>query len=110
MTRRPFTREVEPCYEFQGHREAYARLSMAVENRLLGVLTGEVGSGKSALLRRLFRSLDTMRTHPIYISMADLKPRDFYGQLLAVFRQVKLPEKIVHFYPSSSGVIFSAPS
>lgn len=83
MSVRPFTREVEPCYEFQGHREAYARLNMAVEHRLLGVLTGEVGSGKSALLRRLFRSLDPMRSLPIYLSMADLKPRDFYAQLLA---------------------------
>lgn len=82
MTIRPFTRELDACYEFQGHREAYARLMLAVENRLLGVLTGEVGSGKSTLLRRLFRSLDPMRTLPIYLSLADLKPRDFYAQLL----------------------------
>lgn len=83
MSIRPFTREVDRCYEFQGHREAYARLNLAVEHRLLGVLTGEVGSGKSALLRRLFRSLDPMRMQPIYLSTADLKPRDFYAQLLA---------------------------
>src|SRR5690606_360765 len=31
----------------------------------------------------LFRTLDPMRTLPIYLSMADLKPRDFYAQLLA---------------------------
>lgn len=65
MSIRPFTREVDRCYESQGHREAYARLNLAVEHRLLGVLTGEVGSGKSALIRRLFRSLDSMRTQPI---------------------------------------------
>jgi len=82
MKMRPFTRELEACYEFQGHREAYARLQLAVDHRMLSVLTGEVGSGKSALLRRLFRSLDPMRTLPIYLSMADLKPRDFYAQLL----------------------------
>lgn len=83
MKLRPFTRELDTCYESQGHQEAYARLNLAVEHRLLGVLTGEVGSGKSALLRRLFRALDPMRTLPIYLSMADLKPRDFYAQLLA---------------------------
>ena len=82
MSLRPFSRELDTIYEFQGHQEAYARLSLAVEHRLLGVLTGEVGSGKSALLRRLFRSLDPMRTLSIYLSMADLKPRDFYAQLL----------------------------
>jgi type II secretory pathway predicted ATPase ExeA len=82
MSLRPFTRELDTYYECQGHLEAYARLNLAVEHRLLGVLTGEVGSGKSALLRRLFRSMDVMRTLPIYLSMADLKPRDFYAQLL----------------------------
>lgn len=81
---RPFTRELDrvSCYEFRGHQEAFARLLLAVEHRLLGVLTGEVGSGKSALIRRLIRSLDTMTVLPIYISMADLKPRDFYAELL----------------------------
>jgi type II secretory pathway predicted ATPase ExeA len=82
MNVRPFSRDLDTVYESQGHREAYARLNLAVEHRMLGVLTGEVGSGKSALLRRLFRSLDPMRTLPIYLSMADLKPRDFYAQLL----------------------------
>lgn len=82
MSMRPFTREVTPCYEFHAHQEAYVRLNLAVEHRLLGVLTGEVGSGKSALLRRLVSSLDPMRILPIYLSVADLKPRDFYAQLL----------------------------
>lgn len=83
MILRPFTREVAPCCAFGSHQEAFERLNMAVEHRLLGVLTGEVGSGKSALLRRLFGELDLMRTLPIYLSMADMKPRDFYAQLLA---------------------------
>jgi type II secretory pathway predicted ATPase ExeA len=84
MSVRPFTRETDAasCYEFQAHQEAFARLNLAMEHRLLGVLTGEVGSGKSALLRRLIRMLDTMRTLPICVSTADLKPRDFYAELL----------------------------
>ncbi|WP_261381618.1 ExeA family protein [Paenibacillus cremeus] len=53
-----------------------------VQERYLGVLTGEVGSGKSALLRRLTRSLDPMKTLPIYLGQAGLKPRDFYAELL----------------------------
>jgi type II secretory pathway predicted ATPase ExeA len=82
MSIRPFTRECDTCFETKGHQEAYARLNLAIENRMLSVLTGEVGSGKSALLRRLFRTLDPMRTLPIYLSTADLKPRDFYAALL----------------------------
>jgi type II secretory pathway predicted ATPase ExeA len=80
----PFSRQigVSALYESQGHREALARLQLMVENRYLGLLTGEVGSGKSTLIRRLFQSLDPMRYLPIYVSMANLKPRDFYGELL----------------------------
>lgn len=62
MALRPFTREITPCYAFESHQEAFERLSLAAGNRMLGSLTGEVGSGKSALLRRLIGSLDPMRT------------------------------------------------
>jgi len=81
---RPFGKELDPslCYEFHGHREAAARLDLMIEHRTLGVLTGEVGSGKSTLIRRLFASLDPMRYLPIYLCYASLKPREFYGGLL----------------------------
>ena len=53
-TYRPFGKDLDPslCYEFHGHREAVARLDLMIEHRTLGVLTGEVGSGKSTLIRR----------------------------------------------------------
>ena len=81
---KPFSRQIDPAtlYESQAHREALARLQLMVENRYLGLLTGEVGSGKSTLIRRLFQNLDPMRYLSIYISTANLKPRDFYGELL----------------------------
>jgi type II secretory pathway predicted ATPase ExeA len=90
QTVRPFSRELDAaaCYEFRGHQEAFARLQLAVENRQLGVLSGEVGSGKSALLRRLFRSLDPMTTLPIYICTSELKPRDFYAAVLEAVDEV----------------------
>lgn len=81
---KPFSRHIDPStlYESLAHREALARLQLMVENRYPGLLTGEVGSGKSLLIRRLFQSLDSMRYLPIYISKANLKPRDLYGELL----------------------------
>lgn len=81
---KPFSKELDPslCYESNGHREAAARLDLMIEHRALGVLTGEVGSGKSTLIRRLFASLDPMTYLPIYLCVAQLKPRDFYGGLL----------------------------
>jgi type II secretory pathway predicted ATPase ExeA len=81
---RPFSKELDPthCYAFSGHKEASARLDLMIKHRTLGVLTGEVGGGKSTLIRRLFASLDPMMYLPIYLCCANLKPREFYAGLL----------------------------
>jgi hypothetical protein len=48
--------------------------------------------------------LKAQLTHHCHFAIASLSLHGKHG----VFRQAKLPEKIVHFYPSSSGVFFSA--
>jgi type II secretory pathway predicted ATPase ExeA len=80
----PFSKEFDSstCYESRGYQEAFARLRLMIQHRYLGVLTGEVGSGKSTLIRRLFSQLDSMTHQPVYMSLSGLKPRDFYGTLL----------------------------
>lgn len=78
----PFSREIEVYFESPAHQEAYVRLQMMVKERYLGVLTGEVGSGKSTLIRKLFHSLDPLKYQTLYICIANLKPREFYGELL----------------------------
>lgn len=85
----PFDRgEAAELFHSTGHQEALARLQLMIQKRYLGVLTGEVGSGKSTLVRHLVKSLDQMRFQAVYISMADLKPRDFYGELLRQLGEV----------------------
>jgi len=79
----PFGRDQDlPLFESAGHQEAFARLQLMVNNHYLGVLTGEVGSGKSTLIRHLVRTLDYMSHQPVYLSIAGLKPRDFYSEML----------------------------
>lgn len=80
----PFGKDPNPdlLFESAGHREALARLHLMIQNRYFGALTGEVGSGKSTLIRRLVHDLDPIRYQTIYVNMAGLKPRDFYGELL----------------------------
>lgn len=80
----PFSKELNTscCYESRSYKEALARLELMIQNRYLGVLTGEVGGGKSTLIRRLFAGLDDMTYAPIYLCKAGLKPRDFYGTML----------------------------
>ena len=80
----PFSRAPENhmLFESQAHAEALARLHLMLQSGSLGVLTGEVGAGKSTLIRHLVRSLDPMRFQPIYLVQAGMKPKDFYGELL----------------------------
>lgn len=55
LTRKPFSKTPDPEFLYRSHQhaEALARLSHAVEERELAVLTGEVGAGKTTLSRAL---------------------------------------------------------
>jgi type II secretory pathway predicted ATPase ExeA len=77
--RAPHSKDI---YGSSAYNEALARLRLMVEHRYFGVLTGEVGSGKSTLIRHLAQTLDPMRYQVVYLSQAEMKPRDFYGTLL----------------------------
>lgn len=55
LVAKPFSKTPDPAflYPSRQHAEALARLSHAVEERELAVLTGEVGAGKTTLTRAL---------------------------------------------------------
>jgi general secretion pathway protein A len=55
LSRKPFSKTPDPefLYPSRQHAEALARLSHAVEEREVAVLTGEVGAGKTTLSRAL---------------------------------------------------------
>jgi len=80
----PFTREIEPkdLYLSQQHREALARLQFVVSRRGLGVLTGEVGAGKSTAVRALQANLDDTSYDFVYVHDSELRPKSFYNAVL----------------------------
>lgn len=80
----PFQRapEGEQFYESPAHQEALARLQLIVTRREFGLLTGEIGSGKSTVIRQLVGHLNSLQVTPIYICLSGLKPKDFYGEVL----------------------------
>lgn len=83
LSRTPFTKDIPPAALFRhaGHEEALARLSYVVAERAIGVLTGEVGSGKSVALRALAATLDASRHTVVYFcGLAGL--RGFYHELI----------------------------
>ena len=55
LARKPFSKTPDPEFLFPSrqHAEALARLSHALEEREVAVLTGEVGAGKTTLSRAL---------------------------------------------------------
>ncbi len=55
LARKPFSKTPDPefLYRSRHHAEALARLSHAIEEREVAVLTGEIGAGKTTLSRAL---------------------------------------------------------
>ncbi|BAS27091.1 ExeA family protein [Limnochorda pilosa] len=84
LSRAPFTREIAPSDLFTSrqHKELLERLRYAAERRLVMLLTGEVGSGKSTALRALREHLDSARYEVLYLADVAFSPRSFFHRLL----------------------------
>ncbi len=80
----PFTQELPTCYFYASppFQEALARLRYLVDSRGLGLLTGEVGAGKSSCLRALTDQLDPARNPVLYFADSGLDPTGFYREVL----------------------------
>lgn len=76
---RPFGKTPDPSFLYEGrqHAEALARLELAVEERELALLTGEIGAGKTLLSRALIDRLGED-----YLPILLVNPRLTPGQLL----------------------------
>ncbi len=87
FTRPPFTKDLAVADYFlsQQFRELTARLQIMVETRALGLITGDIGSGKSCGIRYLASQLDPSHTPVVYVAESHLTPFDFYAQILEAF-------------------------
>ncbi len=68
FTNMPFTKNLAPqmLHRYPGHAEAVARIGWCVDEAAIGVITGEVGSGKTVAVRAALADLDTSRHTLIY--------------------------------------------
>ena len=83
LTKAPFSKDISASqlFAWPGHDEVVARLTYCVKEKAIGVLTAEVGCGKTVALRALTSSLDASRHTIVYWSgLADL--RGFYLSLI----------------------------
>lgn len=69
FTRTPFGRNLAPgmLHRHTAHGEAAARISWTISERALGVITGEVGVGKTVAARAALAALDPSRHIIIYL-------------------------------------------
>ena len=80
MTRTPFGKNIPAANLFgrDAHAEAVARIQHCVQESALGVITGEVGAGKTVAVRAAVNGLDPTRHHIIYIPNPAFGTRGLY--------------------------------
>ena len=84
FTRMPFSRGLAPgtLHQHQGHQEAAARITWCINEAALGVITGEVGSGKTVAIRAATAALDPSRHTIIYLGNPAIGARGLYRTII----------------------------
>jgi type II secretory pathway predicted ATPase ExeA len=89
FTRLPFGRDLAPSmlHKHSAHNEAVARISWTVSERALGVVTGEVGAGKTVAVRAALAGLDQARHKIIYLGNPAVGARGIHHAIVAALGQ-----------------------
>ena len=89
LTRMPFTASVPAgaLFASAAHKEAVARLRWLISACGLGILTGEVGAGKTAALRAAADGLDASRNTLVYLPNPQVGVRGLHGALATALGQ-----------------------
>ena len=84
FTTMPFGRSLAPAmlHRHSAHAEAVARIGWCVVERALGVITGEVGAGKTVAIRAALASLDSSRHTIIYQGNPAVGGRGLYAGIV----------------------------
>lgn len=82
----PFSRGLHTSKLFvaRGQEELKARLSYLVTERGIGLITGEIGSGKSTAVRAFVDSLDPTRYTVVYTANPLIRITGFYREVLSI--------------------------
>ncbi|GAA5107712.1 ExeA family protein [Haloechinothrix salitolerans] len=85
----PFGRDLAPgmLHRHVAHNEAVARIGWCVSEQRIGVITGEVGAGKTVALRAALSSLDASRHTVIYLPDPTVGVRGVLGAIVTALGQ-----------------------
>lgn len=80
----PFTRDIDPSNVYYPEMldEVVGRLEYAAQRQLFAVVTGDAGTGKTTILRKLCEELEHGPYQFLYLADSKLTPRHFYKGLL----------------------------
>ncbi|MFH8626021.1 AAA family ATPase [Streptomyces vietnamensis] len=87
--RMPFGRDLAPgmLHRHASHNEAVARITWCIAERSIGVVTGEVGAGKTVSVRTVLHSIDPSRHTVIYLPNPMLGVRGIHEAIVTAFGQ-----------------------
>jgi type II secretory pathway predicted ATPase ExeA len=85
FSKMPFGKDLSPSalHRHHGHEEAVARIVFLVSEQAIGVVTGEVGSGKTVAARAAISSLEASRHTVIYLPNPAVGARGLYAEIVA---------------------------
>jgi len=85
FTKTPFGRDLAPSmlHRHAAHSKAVARISWCITERRIGVITGEVGAGKTVAVRAALSTLDNSRHIVIYLPNPTVGVRGIHHQIVA---------------------------
>src|ERR1700740_239219 len=85
FSRMPFGRDLAPgmLHRHAAHNEAVARITWCVAERAIGVVTGEVGAGKTVSVRTVLAGLDASRHTIIYLPNPMIGVRGLHEPIVA---------------------------
>jgi type II secretory pathway predicted ATPase ExeA len=84
FTHMPFGRNLAPgmLHRHHAHGEAVARITWCIAERRIGVITGEVGAGKTVAIRSALSTLDASRHSVIYLPNPTIGVRGIHHQIV----------------------------
>jgi type II secretory pathway predicted ATPase ExeA len=84
LGRTPFGRDLAPwmLHPHRGHAEAVARIAWLISERAIGVVTGEVGAGKTVAARAAVAGLDPVRHTIVYLPNPCIGQRGLYAEIV----------------------------
>jgi type II secretory pathway predicted ATPase ExeA len=87
FTRMPFGRDLAPgmLHRHASHNEAVARINWCIAERSIGVVTGEVGAGKTVSVRTVLAGLDPSRHTVIYLANPMIGVRGIHEAIVTAF-------------------------